>query len=46
MTLGFSHTLPSTILIDPDVGISSHPVSRLSEWLAAEAFVCHIKFSS
>jgi len=40
MMSGFSRMLPATIPSGPDVGISQH-----SDWLAAEAVECHIKFS-
>ena len=44
MMSGFSRT-PSTTPCGPDVRISPHAVGQRSNWPAAEAVKCHIKFS-
>ena len=45
MMSGFSRTPPSTTPCGPDVRISPHAVGQRSNWPAAEAVKCHIKFS-
>jgi len=45
MTSGFSHMPPSTVPSGSDIGISPHAVDQCSDWLAAEAVECRVKFS-
>ena len=41
----WKHTVLSTIPSGPDVRISPHAVNHCSDWPAAQAVECHIKFS-
>jgi len=36
---------PSTVPSGCDVGVSPHAADQRSDWLAAEAVECHVKFS-
>jgi len=45
MTLEFSRTLPSGVPSGADAGISLHAVNQHCDYLVAETFGCHIKFS-
>jgi len=43
--IGSFRMVPSTVRSGPDIGISSHAVDQHSDWQAAEAVKCRIKFS-